>query len=116
MTEICSQMYVGLHVQCPLLYSVRYCTVSTIVECPSLYSVRYSCPILVTFEFSRHIFEIKNTEISNFVKMSGGSQVVQRGQTDRYDEANGRFSNPADEPNTGRSTMHKRPPSQCGAQ
>ena len=48
---------------------------------------RYSLQILMKFEFSRNIF--KNTQISNFMKILS---LGAKGQTDRHDEGNSRFS------------------------
>jgi len=42
-------------------------------------------------EFSRQIFE-KSSNIKFHEDSSNGSRVVSCGQTDRHDEANGRFS------------------------
>jgi hypothetical protein len=78
MSEILSNMYIGLHV-----------------------SIRYACQTVMKLEFSGHISE-KNTEISNSMKIRpvGPETFHAKGQTDRetelekdrYNEANSLFS------------------------
>jgi len=57
---------------------------------------RYSCPILMKFEFCDSFSN--TTHISNFIRIRPVGVELFRvnrradGRTDRYDEANGRFS------------------------
>jgi hypothetical protein len=59
-------------------------------------STPYGCQILVKLEFSRHIFEKKNTKISNFMNVYpvGADLLHTDGRTDRgtngHDEDNSR--------------------------
>ena len=48
-----------------------------------MYSTRYFCRILMTFEFSRQIFEKKNSNIKFHQNPSNGSLDVSYGQTER---------------------------------
>ena len=52
---------------------------------------RYSCPILMKLKFARQIFE-HYFNIKFRKNLSSVSRVISRGQTDRHDEANSRFS------------------------
>jgi len=53
-----------------------------------MYSIRCNCPILMKLEFSRQIFEKKNTQIQNFMKIRPeGAEFHADRRTDRHDEA-----------------------------
>jgi len=67
-------MYIGLHVKYALLLS-----------------------FLMKLDCSQQIFE-KYSNIKFHENPSSGSSVVPCGRTDRHDEANSRFSNPANVP------------------
>jgi hypothetical protein len=62
-------------------------------------NTRFSCGILMKFQFSPNTFK-KVLNIKFYQNLSSGSPTVERGpldkrtdrQTDRYDEANSRFS------------------------
>ena len=68
------------------VYNVQFtvyiiqCTVYS-VQC-TVYIVRYSCPILMTLEFSQHIFATPSN-IKFHENPSSGSRVVPCGRTDR---------------------------------
>ena len=70
MSETCSKMYVGLHVQYPLFLSD------------------------IKLEFYQQFFGKKNLEISNFMQIRPvGAELFRADrQTDRHDKANSRFS------------------------
>ena len=55
-----------------------------------MYSARISCPILMTLEFYRQIFE-KPSNIKFHENLSSETRVVPCGQTDRHDEADSNF-------------------------
>ena len=56
-----------------------------------VWSTRYCCHIVMTFEFSRQIFEKGPSMKFNKILLSG-SRVVPSGRTDRHDEVNSLFS------------------------